>query len=154
MGKITIAVWGAVLASVVIHAAWAHHSVASSSSSYSAPKPTVHRRMLISEGRDAILAAAGLLAAVVAVRSGRQTPAVVMTVVAALAFLLWGASFVTALRHTDRTFFALRPWSSTHFVLLWHAFLEPGLRWLFAGVGFAFGIMAITRLKREPDAEP
>ena len=148
-----MALWCAVLVSVVIHAAWAHHNVASSSANYRPPKPTVHRLMLVSEGRDAILAAAGLLAALLAARSGRRTPAVVMTVVAALAFLLWGASFVTAFRHTDRTFFALRPWSSAHFVLLWHAFLEPGFRWLLAGIGFACGIMAITRLKREPDAE-
>jgi hypothetical protein len=153
IGTIAVIVWCLVLASLVAHGAWSHYTVETVPSYKGTDTPRLHSLMLISEGRNALLAVGALLASIFIARSTRRAPSIILTVVAGFAVLLWGASFITALRYTDRTFFALRPWSSTHFVLFWHAFLEPGVRWLLAGVGFACGIMAITRMKRNPDAD-
>jgi len=153
IGMIAVLAWSLILASLVVHAAWAHHSLALSPANHRPPKATVHRLMLVSEGRDAVLAIVGLVAAAFVGRSSRRAPAVTVTAVAALALLLWGASFVTAVRHTDRTFFGFRPWTSTHSILLWHAFLESGVRCLLTTVGLTCGIAGMTMNKRITDAE-
>ena len=154
IGTIAVIVWCLVLALLVAHIAWSHYTVETVQPCKGIDTPRLHKLMLIPEGRDALLAAGALLASIFIARSTRRAPSITLIVVAGLAVLLWGGSFITALRYTDRTFFAQRPWSSTHLVLFWHAFLEPGLRWLLAGVGFVCGIMAITRTKTETDAEP
>jgi len=153
IGNIAIVVWGVALASILVHAIWAHHSVQVSAAHNATPSPRIHMLMLISEVRDVLLVVAALIASVFMSRTTRRRPAIVMVVVAILALLLWGASFLTALRHTDRTFFALRPWHSTHFVLFWHAFLNPGLQCLLAAMGLVCGIMGITRNRNKTDAE-
>lgn len=154
IGTIAVITWSLVLASLVAHGAWSHHTVETLPSYKGTDTPRLHKLMLISEGRDVLLAVGALLASVFVARSTRRAPSIILIVVAGLAVLSWGATFITALRYTDRTFFALRPWSSAHFVLFWHAFLEPGFRWMLAGVGCACGIVAIRRTTREPDAEP
>ena len=106
--------------------------------------------MFISEGRDVLLAVIALVASVFVARSTRQTPLVIITVVAALALLLWGAPFVTSLPQTNRTFCVLRPWTSAHSVLLWHAFIEPGVRCLLTCVGLACGIAGL-KIERRRD---
>jgi len=109
--------------------------------------------MLISEGRDVFLAVSGLVASIFVGWSIRRTPAVILTVAATLSLIFWGVSFATALRHTDGTFFDIRPWTLTHSILFWHAFVEPGVRCLLAGVGLACGIAGITASKKTTDAE-
>lgn len=153
IGTIAVTAWGIALVAILVHAMWAHHSVAASAAHNPTPSPRIHMLMLISEGRDALLVLAALVSSVFMMRSSRRGPAVVMAVVAAVALLIWTTSFLSALRHTDRTFFALRPWRSTHFILFWHAFLDPAVQCLLAGIGLVCGIIGITRNGKTRDAE-
>jgi hypothetical protein len=153
IGIIAIFVWVAVLVLVVIHAAWAHHSVQASAAHYTTPTSKIHMVMLISEGSDALLAAGALVASLFLLRSTRRAPSIALTVIAMLALLEWSVSFAASLQHTDRTFFALRPLTGMHIVLFWHAYLDTALRCLLAGVGLVCGIIGITKNRRNPDAE-
>ncbi len=145
IGIIATVVWTMVLASIVCHSIWTIYVVQTTSANY---MDTFYRRMFILQGRDVLLAAAVLLAAVFVARSARQTPLIIMTVLAALALLLWSVPFVTSLPHTYRTFSVQRPWTPKHSVLLWHAFIEPGVRCLLTCVGLACGIAGIKMQRR------
>ena len=140
IGIITVVVWTLVLTSIVCHSIWSIHVVRTTSANI---MDRFYLHMFISQGRDLLLAAAVLLAAIFSARSTRQTPLIIMTVVAALALLLWGLPFVTSLPHTNRTFSVIRPWTPKHSVLLWHAFIEPGVRCLLTCIGLACGIVGI-----------
>jgi len=148
IGIIATVVWTMVLASIVCHSIWTVNVVLTTSANHTESTHTLYRHMFISQGRDVLLAIAALLASVFVARSTRQGPLIIMTVVAVLALLLWGVPFVTSLPQTNRTFSVLRPWTPAHSVLLWHAFLEPGVRCLLACVGIACGIAGIKMQRR------
>jgi len=154
IGIVAVVIWATVLASVIVHAVWAHHALAASTAAYQPlMKGDVHRRMLIPEGRDAVLALTALIASVFVVRSARRTPSAILTVIALLAFLQWGVSFLTVLRHTDRTPFNTLGSQMFRFDLFWHTFLQPGAQCLLAGAGLVCGIMGVVRNRKTRDAE-
>ena len=153
IGIIATVAWVIVLASLIARAVWVHHAVQASSASYTVPTPTVHRLLLIAEGRDVLLAVGVLIASVFVGRSALRAPAITLIAFAAITCVLWSASFITSVVHTDRTCFTMRPWSSAQVILFWHVCLEPGFQCLLAGIGLACGIMVLAGKRSRTEAE-